>query len=461
MFLAANLKMAQSLRRAKNMIVDCFPFYNELELLEIRLEELKAVVDWFVLVEAAETFSGKPKPFVFEAHRDCFQQYNIAHIKIDRFPSTLTTPWQREEYTRNALRQGLEALKLAPSDLVILSDVDEIPRADVVASCAQVMATQNVACLVFHQTLSYYYVNCQTDQTWLGTRMIRHQDLTSMQALRSQDGAHILEGGWHFSYLGGAERIQEKIGATSHTELDRPEFRELAHVEQCMAQGSDLFGREIRFQLVPMDHGFPSYLCAHQQRFRHLVSETPPIPLITTLFEQALARQTDIQGHLNYLYRLASTVGHITELGTRSGQSTCAFLYAKPERLICYDLDRSEMIATLESAAREGGVHFTFHQADVLTIEIEPTDLLFIDTWHVEQQVAEELRLHADRARRYIVLHDTETFGQRGETAGHAGIWPAIAAFVRQNPQWRLLHHFPHCNGLTVLGRTECDGDVR
>jgi hypothetical protein len=105
-------------------------------------------------------------------------------------------------------------------------------------------------------------------------------------------------------------------------------------------------------------------------------------------------------------------------------------------------------------------VNFTFHQADVLTVEIEPTDLLFIDTWHVAQQIQEELRLHGDRSRRYLVLHDTETFGEKGETAGHGGIWPAIAAFVRQNPQWHLLHHFPHSNGLTVLSRMERDGDV-
>lgn len=453
--------MAQSLRRANNMIVDCFSFYNELELLEIRLEELKGVVDWFVLVEAGETFSGKPKPFVFEANRARFQQYNIAHIKIDRFPPALQVSWEREAYTRNALMQGLQALKLASSDIVILSDVDEIPRADVVASCAQALVSQEVGCFVFHHTLSYYYVNCQTAETLQETRMTLYQNLTSMQALRCQDGAHIFGGGWHFSYMGGAERIRDKIGATSHTELDRPEFRELAHVEQCMAQGSDLFGREMRFHLVPLDAGFPAYLLAHQERFQNLIARAPLIPLAETLFEQALAQPSDIQGHLNYLYRLASTVEHITEFGTRSAQSTCAFLYARPKRLLCYDLDRSERIATLEGAAREWAVDFAFHQADVLTVEIEPTDLLFIDTWHVEQQITEELRRHADRARRYLVFHDTETFGLQGETAGHAGIWPAIAAFVRQNPQWLLLHHFPHSNGLTVLSRVEGDRDVR
>jgi beta-1,4-mannosyl-glycoprotein beta-1,4-N-acetylglucosaminyltransferase len=293
------------------MIVDCFPFYNELELLEIRLEELKGVVDWFVLVEAAETYSGKPKPFLFGANRERFQRYNIAYIKIDGFPTTLLTPWQREEYTRNAVQQGLAALSLSPADVVMLSDVDEIPRADVVASCAQAMEDQNVGCFVFHQTLSYYYVNCQTEETWLGTRMTRYRDVTSMQALRTQDGAHVLAGGWHFSYVGGAQRIQDKIGASVHTELDLPEFRELAHVEQCMAKGMDLFGRDMRFQLVPLDAGFPAYLCAQQERFRHLIAGTPLTPLSATLFEQALAQPSDIQGHLNYLYRLASTVGEV------------------------------------------------------------------------------------------------------------------------------------------------------
>jgi beta-1,4-mannosyl-glycoprotein beta-1,4-N-acetylglucosaminyltransferase len=433
------------------MIVDCFAFYNELELLEIRLEELKNVVDWFILVEATQTFSGKPKPCVFEANRHLFERFNVGYIKIANFPPVFPSPWQREEFTRNALLRGIQALNPAPTDVVMLSDVDEIPRADLVASCARSVTAGEIDCFVFHQTLSYYYVNCQTDESWLGTRMARYKDIASLQALRARDGVRVLKGGWHFSFLGGADRIQQKIQAYSHTELDCPEFTNADHIQQCIQQGADLFGREMRFHLVALDQTFPRFLRENQDRFKHLIGQGQP--LIATLFEQALAQSSDIQHHLAYLYRLASTVEHITEFGTRSGYSTMAFLYAQPGHLICYSQETSEVLPKLATAAKEAGTDFTFRAEDVLTVDIEPTDLLFIDTWHVEEQMREELRRHANQARRYLVLHDTETFGQKGETAGHRGIWGPVAEFMRQNPHWRLLQHFPQNNGLTVFAR--------
>lgn len=275
------------------MIIDCFSFYNELELLEIRLEELKEVVDWFVLVEAAETFSGKPKPLVFEANRERFQEYNIVHIKIDKFPATLLSSWQREWYTRDAIMQGLLALELAPSDVIILSDVNEIPRAAAVASCTLALTSRAVDCFVFHHTLSYYYVNCQTTETLQETRMTLYQNLTGMQALRCQDGKHIFDGGWHFSYMGGAERIRDKIGATSHTELDLPRFNSIAHIEQCLATGADLFGRNIRFSLVPLDSRFPQFLMANRTRFASLIApdSLPRIEQAGSVALPALARE--------------------------------------------------------------------------------------------------------------------------------------------------------------------------
>ena len=207
----------------------------------------------------------------------------------------------------------------------------------------------------------------------------------------------------------------------------------------------------MHFRLEPLDDRYPRYLLDNQPRFRHLIGQHTA--RIASLYEQALARPSDIQGHLAYLYRLASTVEHVTEFGTRSGQSAAAFLHARPRRLVCYDTERSEAVALLEAAAQGEGVDFVFRQEDVLAVEIEPTDLLFIDTWHVEAQMREELSRHADRVRRYLVFHDTETFGQEGETPGHPGIWPAIAGFMRAHPQWRLLQHFPHHHGLTVFAR--------
>jgi|SRR5579862_5244148 len=257
------------------MIIDCFPFYNERDLLEIRLQELESVVDWFVLVEAGETFTGKPKEYVFAENRERFSAYSLCYVKIAAFPTALTSAWQREAYTRNALAQGLQSLRLSPTDVVVLSDVDEIPRPELVAHYAAALTRREIACCVFEQVLSYYYVNCQGDLPWQGTRMARLGDLTTLQELRASTGVIVPQGGWHFSFLGGAERIREKIGAYAHTELDRAEYTDVAHVEACMAAGRDMFGRGITFRCVPLDETFPRFLLRNREKFSHLIAPLP------------------------------------------------------------------------------------------------------------------------------------------------------------------------------------------
>ena len=436
-------------------IIDCFPFYNELDLLDIRLAELKDVVDCFVIVEAAETFSGKPKEYVFEANGDRFRDYPIHYIKIPQFPEALTTPWQREAYTRDALFVGLQGLNLAPTDVIMLSDVDEIPRASAMRPCAELVASGQVGpCAVLEQPLSYYYVNCISSERWHGTRMVRRDHFTSFQELRDSGGTIIADAGWHFSYLGGPEAIRRKIGAYSHTEYDRPEITDAAHIQECMARGADLFGREMAYGFVPLDETFPSHLLRNRDRYAHLVWSEPPRSLgLDEYFRQAVRTPSDINEHLAYLNRLASTVGHVTEFGTRSGCSTSAFLQARPKRLVCYDLERKGEVSALEQIAADAAIDFEFRERDVRTVEIEPTDLLFIDTWHVEEQMREELCRHAHKARAYLVMHDTETFGHNGESPGHRGVWYAISEYMQTHPEWRLLQHIPHNNGLTVFAR--------
>jgi hypothetical protein len=98
-----------------------------------------------------------------------------------------------------------------------------------------------------------------------------------------------------------------------------------------------------------------------------------------------------------------------------------------------------------------------FHQADVLRVDIEETDLLFIDTWHVYGQLKEELRRHGGKVRKYIVVHDTTTFGQRGETEGHAGLWPAVEEFLAAGT-FAIKVRYQNNNGLTVLERRQRAG---
>jgi GT2 family glycosyltransferase/tetratricopeptide (TPR) repeat protein len=166
------------------------------------------------------------------------------------------------------------------------------------------------------------------------------------------------------------------------------------------------------------------------------------------LYDGACRTPSDIHEHLPTLYQLASQCRHVTEMGTRTGVSTTALLFAQPDQLVCYDLRKHPEVYRLEALA--GRTRFRFHKADVLQVDIEETDLLFIDTRHDYEQLQEELRRHAGKVRKYLVLHDTTTFGERGETEGHRGLWPAIEEFLAGGT-FRLRQRYTNNNGLAVL----------
>ncbi|HJT75610.1 MAG TPA: tetratricopeptide repeat protein, partial [Gemmataceae bacterium] len=169
---------------------------------------------------------------------------------------------------------------------------------------------------------------------------------------------------------------------------------------------------------------------------------------LAALYAAACRTPSDIHEHLPALYDLASRCRHVTEFGTRLGVSTTALLFAQPEELVCYDLQKYPQVDRLRALA--GRTRFHFHQTDVLRVEIAATDLLFIDTRHDYDQLKEELRRHAGQVRRYVVLHDTTTYGDKGETPGHRGLWPAVEEFLAQRA-FRLQERYTNNHGLAVL----------
>jgi hypothetical protein len=176
---------------------------------------------------------------------------------------------------------------------------------------------------------------------------------------------------------------------------------------------------------------------------------------------------SDIFEHLPVLKKYGEKCKHITEMGVRSVVSTYAFLSANPEKLISYDIDYNENIETARRLAKAEKVNFNFIQADVLNIDIEKTDLLFIDTFHIYDQLKMELLLHSRKVNKYIILHDTTAYAQVGESAVYpvqdsvkhnykgddTGIWPAVLEFIQDNPEWIIELKLENNNGLTILAR--------
>lgn len=172
-------------------------------------------------------------------------------------------------------------------------------------------------------------------------------------------------------------------------------------------------------------------------------------------YELACRCDSDINEHLPKLREYAEKCTHITELGTRYGNSTIAFMSAHPRKFISYDVTMNDRIEYLQMVAKDANINFEFRKENVEQIELEETDLLFIDTNHHAEQCSNELRLHADKARKYIAFHDTTSFWIRGQGfwTDEGGLKYAIEPFLENNPHWQVDYRAENNNGLLILKR--------
>lgn len=263
---------------------DSFIFFNELDLLEIRLNELRDVVDHFVLVESPFTHSGKPKPLFFQENRERFKDFPIIHVVVEDFPTTpdywaaIRHPknpmdWTRENHQRDSILRGLSEAE--PDDMVMLSDLDEIPRASSVLQAKQRLQA-GAPFLIFQQRLFYYYMDLLEEEAhpMLVTRATLRKDFQKPMELRWMlQGEMLKQAGWHFSWLGGPERIIEKLESFAHQELNKPTLKDPSFIETCLSMGRTIHSMK-NLTRVPIDDTYPRYLLEQLKhgRFREFVS---------------------------------------------------------------------------------------------------------------------------------------------------------------------------------------------
>jgi hypothetical protein len=182
---------------------------------------------------------------------------------------------------------------------------------------------------------------------------------------------------------------------------------------------------------------------------------------------------SDINEHIPLIIKLAQECDHITEMGVRGIVSTWAWLAGAPkDGLHCYDLLNPSKwngdIQSVYDTAEAYNIPFKFTEADVLKIDIEETDLLFIDTWHRYEQLVAELEKHSNKARKYICFHDTTSFAHKGEAMSSEGgnnwngkplvedkgLWDAVTEFLDNNKDsWELVERYENNNGFTIIKR--------
>lgn len=259
------------------MILDGFTFFNELDLLELRLATLDKVVDRFVVVESPTTFLGNKKPWMLTDYKERFSPWwdRIVHHVVREIPGDDVNPWTREIHQRNEILRGLRSVAKYMSDVAITGDLDEIPHPLVVKNYRDTMGPVRPAMIE-----TYYWLNCpHGNSAGAGkiSTLMQIANAGGVHALRSQSlpwiqngGTHY--GGWHFSYQGGVKAIQTKLASYSHSELNVYPYNDPEWIAEASYAGVDLFGRsELQFYFKEPGYWLPDPVQRDPRKWEHML----------------------------------------------------------------------------------------------------------------------------------------------------------------------------------------------
>lgn len=272
----------------KPKIYDCFCYFNEDLLLELRLETLWDSVDYFVICESVLTISGMPKPLFFDANKFKKYESKIRHLIVKDYPFDTTDAWKNERWQRDHLINGLYDAR--PDDWIILSDVDEIPRPEALGLYQPNKGKR----ADFQQYMYAYYLNNRWElesspAIWVGSKVTTYRNLInffdgSLEILRGYKLKgplrgikraffktfliqKISDGGWHFTWMAGVEKIIQKLESFAHQEFNKPEFKQPEKIKELISSGRDVLFPERKYKIQNLDEQFPEYLSKNPEKF--------------------------------------------------------------------------------------------------------------------------------------------------------------------------------------------------
>jgi hypothetical protein len=270
-------------------IYDCFTFYNEFDLLEIRLEELYDVVDYFVIVEGNRTFQNSSKPYLFLENISRYEKYHdkIIHITVDDMPES-SDAWARETHQRNQIVRGLTNAQ--PDDIIIISDSDELLRAETVKQL------KNYDQMVFPFRMPLFnfkfnYMRVQPGQydVWAMAARKSVIDHITPDELRnsrfsfnnlplnyqSKETKILEHSGWHFGYLGNKDFLIDKAKSFSHVEKNTEQFFAQLDIEASIKERKEWDRRETaQYEIVQLNEYFPSFVYKNQDKYQQFILES-------------------------------------------------------------------------------------------------------------------------------------------------------------------------------------------
>lgn len=281
------------------MIYDCFTFFNELDILEMRLNILDEIVDKFVLVESRKTHTNLDKPLYFEENKKRFEKFEdkIIHIIADDLPPFQVT-WTNEVCQRNAIEKGL--VDCQDDDVIIISDLDEIPNPQKVLEVKDLPGIK-----ALDLTFSTFYLNCihaEFGEWKKGPKILSYKDFktyfddknynysiycpekynkgNTATKVRLYDYAqHFEDAGWHFHSIGGASSLFQKFRSRAHIKRTKDLNDEELEAELQRQIDNVVSGKT--FLIAPIGTNLPQYILENQQKYSHLLYE----PTLKMVFE--------------------------------------------------------------------------------------------------------------------------------------------------------------------------------
>lgn len=304
-------------------IYDCFTFFNELDILEMRLNILDSVVDYFVLIEGNKFMSGSPKNSLYLENKERYAKFSkkIIHKIVD-----LPEQFSQLQFISNAITHEEKSMNLIYSfmlktnlfnrfteprfgrsfyikesprfcmnqcndnDIIILSDCDEFPNPEILGRLNEFF--EDTEFYTFNQTCYYYYLNVLREShlnnvhhnypgsetytgkktsNWKGSRMGSYGKIKdySFNELRAQPNNDIMDGGWHFSYMGGSNAIKEKLSSGDTEKYDSEVF--LNNIENNLKNLSDVILNNDKLTKININENYPDYIRNNSDKYKHMI----------------------------------------------------------------------------------------------------------------------------------------------------------------------------------------------
>ena len=257
-------------------IYDCFQYFNEDHILDLRFNILNEKVDYFIISESTKTHQGKDKKLNFNINNFSKFKHKIKYIVADyqkkiNFENHTGGESVIEQHQRNSLSEGL--INANDSDLIILSDSDEIPD---LTKLNQIKKSTKFT--AFSQMMFMYKLNIQNinESNWIGSKMSLKKNFPNPQKLRNlkfkeypfwrfdKTRLQIIKGGWHFSFLQKPSEIAKKIKSYSHGEFNKEQITDEKKIEEKIAKNEDIFGRKIELKKISINEEHPYFIQKNQ-----------------------------------------------------------------------------------------------------------------------------------------------------------------------------------------------------